>query len=266
MKPKSPIIIFIISGLLLCNIGYTQSQLDEKPAKSEQTVPEGTKMNIVKLNLPALALTNFSLQYERVISKRFSAALGFRFMPNTGLPFKNTFVNAAGTSDPDAETLIRSLKVSNFALTPEVRFYVGKKGYGRGFYIAPYYRFAKFNADQVSLNYESGPTTTNTIKLKGDITTNSGGLMFGAQWHLGGAITLDWWIMGAHYGKSVGILNGVPSTALTATEQQDIRDQINSIDMPFGKVTADVSANSVKANFDGPWAGIRGGLAIGFRF
>lgn len=266
MKLKSTIIIFIFSCLLISNMGIAQSQMDEKPAKSEQTLPEGTKMNIVKLNLPALALTNFSFQYERVISKRFSATLGIRFMPNTGLPFKNSFVNATGTTDPDAEALIRSLKVSNFAITPEVRFYVGKKGYGRGFYLAPYYRFAKFKADQVSINYETGPTTTNTIKLKGDVTSNSGGLMFGAQWHLGGAITLDWWVLGAHYGKSTGILNGVPSTTLTATEQQDIRDQINSIDMPFGKVTADVSANSVKANFDGPWAGIRGGLAIGFRF
>lgn len=266
MKPKSTAIFFIFLGLFICNIGHAQSELDEKPGNNGQTVPEGTKMNILKLNIPALALTNFSLQYERVITKRFSAAMGIRFMPNTGLPFKNSFVNAAGTSDPDAEALIRSLKVNNFAITPEVRFYVGKKGYGRGFYIAPYYRFASFKSDDLPINYTNSSNQTNTITLKGNIKANSAGILFGAQWHLGGAVTLDWWILGANYGSGKGTFTGIASTALTTEEQADLKTTIDNFTLPVGTKTSVVNANGATINISGPWAGVRAGLAIGFRF
>ena len=109
---------------------------------------------------------------------------------------------------------------------------------------------------------------TNTIKLKGDVTTHSGGLMFGAQWHIGKMVSLDWWILGGHYGVSKGTLSGVPSTSLSANEQDEIRTIINDFenDIPLTKITADVSANNVKAIVDGPWAGVRAGLTIGIRF
>ena len=92
--------------------------------------------------------------------------------------------------------------------------------------------------------------------------------MIGAQWHLGKVVTLDWWILGAHYGKSKGILNGTPSSALTTEEQNNLREEITALndEIPLTKITAEVSANNVKANFDGPWAGVRAGLTIGIKF
>ena len=158
--------------------------------------------------------------------------------------------------------------MGNFAITPEVRFYLNQKGYGRGFYIAPYYRFAKFKSEEFPIDYESGPSTTKTIKLKGDIVTNSGGLMIGAQWHLGKVVTLDWWIAGAHYGKSKGTLNGIPSPDLTSEEQQNLKEEIEALndEIPLTKISAEVSAKNVKAIIDGPWAGVRAGLTIGIKF
>lgn len=228
--------------------------------------PEGTKMNNIKLNVLPLAIKNFSLQYERVITKRFSAAVGLRFMPNSGLPIKNTFIDLVGAADPNAAATIDNLKVSNFAITPEARFYVGKKGYGRGFYIAPYYRFAVFKSAEVPITYENSAAQSNTIKLNGKITTHTGGLMFGAQWFLGQYISLDWWIGGGHFGANKGSFSGKASIPLTPEEQADIKAEIDAFELPFGNKTAIVNAQGATVNFNGPWAGIRGGLTIGFRF
>lgn len=249
-----------------------QSTLDEQSGGSKQQPSEAPKekseikKNIVKVNLMALGFKNYSFQYERVLTKRISLAVGVSTMPTGSLPFQNLFVDQFANGDAALESNIRSLKVGNFAVTPEVRFYLSKKGYGRGFYVAPYYRYAKFTSEDFPVEYENGATTTNTIKLKGDIATNTGGLMFGAQWQLGKMVMLDWWILGAHYGNSAGTLSGVPSTPLTSQEQQSIRDAIEGLDIPLTKITADVNANSVKAIVDGPWAGVRAGLTIGIRF
>ncbi len=252
-----------------------QSTLDEQSGGSPAPTKKPTaknedkhKMNIVKVNLMALALKNYSFQYERVLTKKISIALGVRTMPSSTLPFKDVFVDQFGISDPDddLESTIKDLKVGNFAITPEVRFYLNKKGYGRGFYIAPYYRFAKFNSEELPITYDGDGGTEKTIRLKGDMTTHSGGLMIGAQWHLGKVVTLDWWIVGAHYGTSNGTLNGTPSSPLSANEQTDIKNTIEALDLPLTKITANVTANNIKAAIDGPWGGVRAGLSIGIRF
>ncbi len=178
------IIKFPLFILFLClSLQVAAQELDEKAARSE-TKNESTdnehKMNIFKVNLTALPLKNFSIQYERVLQKKISVALNIRFMPSGDLPFKNS-LNDAANGDPDIEKAINNAQMGNFSITPEFRFYPGKSGYGRGFYIAPYYRYAKFTADAIPIDY-TALTTTKTITLKGDLTTHTGGLMIGAQW------------------------------------------------------------------------------------
>jgi hypothetical protein len=268
----------ILVTLLFCALSITslvaQSTLDEQsggspaPTKKspEKKGEDKHKMNIVKINLMALGLKNYSFQYERILTKKISLAVGVRTMPTGNLPFQDQFADQIGDGDPDLEANVRALKVGNFAITPEVRFYLNRKGYGRGFYIAPYYRYAKFKSDELPVTFTGDGGTDKTIKLKGDIATHSGGLMIGAQWHLGKVVTLDWWILGAHYGTSNGTLNGVPSSGLSANEQTELKNTIEEIDLPLTKITAQVSANNIKALVDGPWAGVRAGLTIGIKF
>lgn len=267
----------LLLAAILCsstNLLNAQSTLDEQSGGSKQQPSEAPKQkseikkNIVKVNLMALGLKNYSFQYERVLTKHISVALGVRTMPTGGLPLKNTIIDLVGTDNPDVTQTLTDLKVGNFAITPEVRFYLSKKGYGRGFYVAPYYRFAKFNSEELPIEFDADGGGTKTIKLKGDVTTNSGGLMFGAQWQIGKIVMIDWWILGGHYGVSKGTLSGVPSSSLSANEQDEIRTIINDFenDIPLTKITADVNANNVKAIVDGPWAGVRAGLTIGIRF
>jgi hypothetical protein len=263
-KMHSPWMILLV---LMASLPLFAQQLDEK-ASSSQTKPETSgnthKMNVFKVNITSLPIRNYGFQYERILKQKISIAVGIRFMPTGNLPFKETLKRSAN-GDVEIEKAIENAQIGNFSITPEFRFYPGKKGYGQGFYLAPYYRYAKFNADAIPIDYNAG-TGSKTINLNGNLTTNAGGLMLGAQWFLGKSITLDLWILGAHYGTGNGTFIGVPSSPFTTLEQNDIRQTIEDIELPVGTLKAEVTSNSAKAIFDGPWAGLRGGINIGIRF
>lgn len=253
---------------LCASLHLTAQQSVEQVAKGKEPEKEEKnstqKMNILKVNVSALPFGNFSLQYERVLQKKISLALGIGFRPEGKLPFKNS-LNDAANGDQDIENAINNAQLSNFSITPEFRFYVGKKGYGRGFYLAPYYRFASFNVSTIPIEYNGG-TGTKSINLTGDMKTHSGGLMLGAQWFIGKSVTLDWWILGAHYGAGKGSLSGTPSAPFTQLEQNDIRQTIEDIELPVGNIKAEVTSTSAKAIINGPWAGIRAAITLGIRF
>ena len=218
------------------------------------------KKNIIKLNFFALGMKNLSVQYERSIAKKISIAIGFRYMAEGYLPFKNTIADIA--DDAEVERQLNNFKTGNFAVTPEIRFYVGRKGNGRGFYIAPYGRFARYTASLL-YEYDDGGVTK-TIPLSGSVNTITGGLLFGAQWKLGKLFYLDWWIFGPNYGISNGTVDGKKN--LNVVEQQALRNDLENLDIPLTKITYVVDANGATVKFDGPWAGIRSGLCLGLRF
>jgi hypothetical protein len=223
--------------------------------------------NILKANLTSLLFRNYSFQYERVLSRRVSLGVSYRFMPSGPVPFKNAIINNVADGDPETIEQINSLTLSNSAITPELRFYFGKHGYGRGFYLAPFYRYAKHEAGNVTVEYQSSSTGTSSIDMSGKLTSNTGGLLIGAQWNLGRNLVLDWWIIGPHFGSGKGDLAGVSSRPLTASEQADLKNELESIDFPFGiESTVTVDANGAKMQLSGPMAGVRAGLQIGFRF
>nr|MBP6365337.1 hypothetical protein [Bacteroidales bacterium] len=64
--------LLAVTALILCSVFTVRAQESAKP-----------QMNFVKFNLTSLLLKNYSLQYERVLSKSISAAVSFRFMPYT---------------------------------------------------------------------------------------------------------------------------------------------------------------------------------------
>lgn len=235
----------------------------ENPDKGKST---SLGKNIFKINLTAIPLKNYSFQYERVITRKFSVALGFRTMPASGLPMRSSIENAVGSDDEQTLKTIRSTKIGNTAVTPEVRFYLSKKGYGRGFYVAPYYRYSKFVCKEIPVEYDGTGGQVKTITMKGDMTSHCGGLMLGAQWTLSKSVSLDWWIVGAQYGKAKGTFTGISDIALTQAEQDDIKETIDGLDIPFGNFKYNVTSNGVTGSIDGPWGGLRSGITIGIRF
>ena len=225
-------------------------------AMFSQTAPV-QKMNIVKTNVTGYVFRNVNLTYERVINQRFSVAVGFGTVAKGGVPFSKSFIDDTEFSD---------VEVSQTNFTIEPRIYLGQ-GYGRGFYFAPYYRHTTFNAEQITLDVDfSGDTVP--MNISGEAKGNSAGLMVGAQWFLGktDSWVLDWWIAGAHYGGGKGDFRAQSPRSLTADEQAELRDEIENLDIPYVDYTVSTDPNGANINVDGPWAGLRTGLSIGYRF
>ena len=260
-------VMVVMLAFTLCNApGVMAQQTEETFSEVKEIVPG---KNMMKVNLTSLALKNYSLQFERAIARKISVGLGVRYMPEGTLPFKSLakeFIKSGGGDDHAIEQ-IDNFRLGNFALTPEVRFYMGKEVF-RGFYIAPFARYATFNVNfpfMLDTEDTNGKTTSERIDLKGDLSTIAGGILIGAQWKLSKVVYLDWSVLGPHFGNANG--NIVGKKNLTPDEQDQLRTQLEDLkNIRFVKFTSNVDANGAELKVDGPWLGIRAGISLGFRF
>lgn len=275
----TPLFIMLFAILSNCSIAQTDTIANNEPAADSAIVPQHIAatssdmqpvyryFNLVKTNLTSILLKNYSLQYERILSRKFSVALQYRIMPESGLPFKNSLAKLADDNDdPDTKKLIEDFRMSNYAITPEARFYLSKKGYGQGFYIGIYYRYASFTSDKLDIFYTDDQDVEQSIRLSGKLTGNTGGFLLGAQRFWGKRVVFDMWMLGPHYGSGQGTFSGTSGKPLSMDEQNDLRDQLNDIDIPLTDKTVQVDANGASLKLDGPWAGLRIGLSLGIRF
>ncbi len=226
--------------------------------------------NAVKVNLSSLAVKNYHIQYERKLVSKLTLNVGFRYMPKSSLPFQSTFESLGGGLD-DEDIRISDFRIGNTAITVEPRIYLSKKAM-KGFYIAPYARYASFDMS-LPFTYDepTGPGTSikRNADFTGKITSFSGGLMFGTQFNIAKRLVLDIWWIGGHYGTSSGDLDFRPTTPLTPTQQQGLKNTLADFKADPFKFTYDVPANGSGAfiKSDGPWAGIRAlGINLGLKF
>lgn len=253
MKP------FALTFLSVCLLVTVQAQTIATDSGRQ------VKSNLIKLNLTAPILKNYAIQYERIINKRLSVALSGRIMPASTIPLKKLIKDEVIREDNELVTdILNQVQFSNFAITPELRIYLGRKGYGHGFYVAPYYRFAKYKMHETALSYEADQTYT--VRLSGDLTGHTGGILLGSQWHLGKNISLDLWIAGPGIGGAKGNMVGIANQTLPAEAQQELRTYLEDIDIPFAKEKVSVNANGARIDLSGSWAGVRTGILLAFRF
>ncbi|MFN8251834.1 MAG: hypothetical protein U0V75_08115 [Ferruginibacter sp.] len=251
-------LLLALAAMLITTAALAQDKNEEKAAAKHP-------MNIVKLNLTGLILKNYGFQYERVLNRKFSVALGFRTMPNGLLPLQSTLTDAIG-NNPDAQEQVKNFNLGNTAITPEFRFYLSRKGYGRGFYLAPFYRNVTFKGSGLKFTYQNSLLTNNTMSMSGKLTGNTVGLLIGSQFSLGKYIALDLWIIGPHYGSATGDFSGTSAQPLSQTEQDNLRKEIEDFDIPLTNKTITVNSAGANVKLSGPFAGIRSGITIGVRF
>jgi hypothetical protein len=261
------VIPFLFLALPLVSVAQDETKKDEK--KSD--LPK----NAVKINLSSLAFRNYHIQYERKLAKKLSMNLGFRFMPDGGLPMESLIRNYFPDIFENQYVDIGKFTASNFSITPELRWYLSRKAM-KGFYIAPYARYTSFDLGlplRYTYDQDPGPLTNNVTKtaiFNGKINSFSGGLMFGTQFSLGKRLVLDIWWLGGHFGSSNGDLDLI--TSLPTQEERDaVRDVIDQYKQdvkPFEyERVGPVTATGAKIQSSGPWAGIRAlGINLGFRF
>ncbi|WP_018615272.1 DUF3575 domain-containing protein [Segetibacter koreensis] len=250
------------SVAIACLLIATQSVNAQNEAK---TISIDQKKNVFKVNLTSLIFKNLSFQYERVVAKKTSVALGLSVMPKTGLPFASTVKDKWG-GNADAARAIDQTQLSNFSITPEVRFYLGKKQAPTGFYIAPFGRYNQLRFDQI-YTFTPSDNTLHTANVKGTLNNIGGGILIGSQWNLSKSMTLDWWIAGPIYGSSNGKLSGTDPKGIPAQDRAKVKSDIESTNIPGTKMEATVGANQIDVNLSGPYVGLRAfGIALGIKF
>jgi hypothetical protein len=225
--------------------------------------------NIIKFNLTSLPFNNYEVQYERLLMKKISLTVSGRLQPYGSLPALNAVQSIL--DDPDFANDLEKIKMGNQVITSEMRFYLGKKPGARGFYLAPFARYSNISADfngfEFDFEDESVPdefSYSKQVDFKGNIRGLTGGVMLGTQWRLGKSIYLDWWIIGASIGKSNGSMEGL--VTLDQNEQVVVREELENLDIPFLNYDLQISDTGAKMNFNGSFATLRSGIAIGFKF
>ncbi len=223
------------------------------------------EMNLAKASLTSLLSGNISLQYERILTEKVSTSLSLSMMPKKGLPFAGLISNSMEVTNEDIDFDIKNIKFSSWSMVPDIRFYLGE-GYGQGFYIGPYFKHSQFKVHDFDVQYTNIEQEVKDITLSGKFRTNSAGVMFGAQWLLGEYICLDWWILGFHGGRSKATFTGEPSWELSEAEQDDLKQELETLELSMLNFESTVSADKVSIISKSPWLGVRAGLSIGVRF
>ncbi|HRN72423.1 MAG TPA: DUF3575 domain-containing protein [Ginsengibacter sp.] len=253
----------------IASIGvYAQASDDGHTSQTGKVQKSKSKhaMNFVKVNIPGFVVNNYNLQLERAITRRLSLGISGRYMPTGSIPFKSNILKLMGdNTDQETKDQIESLRLGNYAITPEVRLYLGK-GYGQGFYLGFFYRYANFEVDNVSVEFDADGGGTEKLDLAGKLTSNTGGIQLGVQKSLGKVLVLDLWVLGAHYGTGTSLLTGTTTRTLSATEQSHLQQTLDDIDIPFLDKEVNVNANGGSMKLDGPWGGLRMGVSLGVRF
>ncbi len=92
-----------------------------------------------------------------------------------------------------------------------------------------------------------------------------GGLLIGAQFIIAKKVSIDWWILGGHFG--VASLHGEMDSQIVQENQYSFYEQLEGVEIPYGTKTFEVKGSKASINFDGiPFGGIRSGLCLGFAF
>lgn len=216
--------------------------------------------NMAKLNLSALAIKGFNVQYERQVLRRVTIAAGFGLIPVSSLPFKSYIRKQVYIPNAD----VKNYRAGNTVFTPEVRFYVGKKGGFHGFYFAPYAR-AGFYKIKGPITYSNSAEEDKSADFSGKLNAITGGLLIGCCWQLPGRFYLDWWIAGAGFGGENGKFTA--AAALTPDDQNALQKSLNSISLAGVKLTSAVNSSGAIIKTSGSMVGLRGlGINVGIRF
>lgn len=252
---------FILLAFLCFSTLFSQ----DFEATADSILP--VKKNLAKFNIVPLAWGTGSLTYERKVVGRLVAGGTINYRPRSGAPFKSTLQKIFESDDNEGEETfyIDRLKYSNFSFAPEIKLYLGRKGAFHGFYIAV---FAKMETTKIDYTYRFDELMVLNgdvdLPLKGTVKAFSGGIYFGAQWHLGKNVYLDWQIIGGNYGSSNIDVHAYKN--LSAEEQSELRDFAEDLKDGFDNIDYEVNDKGIKLKGKMPWAGLRMGLSVAYRF
>jgi len=217
--------------------------------------------------LYSLLIKNYSVSFERLISKRISLQVGYRYGPYSywiDNPIGKRIVKA-GVGDPR----YYAFQIGNNAVTADIRFYLGKKEGMRGLFTGLYGRYAVFDADNVDFNYVSKPEKVYSVPLVNNFTGVGGGIIIGRQWLIKNRITIEY-ITGIQYGKISGsLISKKDLSALSEPEKNELKENITEMFDIFNKnyiTNLTINDKGLNGKISGPFLGIRSAISFGYIF
>jgi len=231
-------------------------------AAAQEAAP--ARPHLLKLNLSSFAAGNISLQYEHVLSRRSAAALGLRVMPRAGLPFRGTVEDLAADNNATAKELIHTSRLGGFAITPEFRYYFGP-GHGRGFYLAPFLRYERFNITS-DYAFTAPDNTYHQLRFQGADNVYGAGLMLGVQFRLKSWLYLDCWIAGPYYTHHSLALKAT-GFAISEEAAAILQDELDKTEVMHFDTEATARTTEAQLRIRGSLGAVRAlGLCLAFRF
>jgi len=237
--------ILVLFCIVFCFRSYAQDSLS----------------NVVRVNLVSATFGQFSGEYERILTPKFSINGTVAFMPMRALPFKSAISKSLGKS-----SIVNAARLGIFALAVEGRYYLSKNSRPTtGFYLAPFLKYTYYDIN-TAVSYSVKSYGKASIPITGGFNTFTTGLAVGTQWKINERFLLDWRIVGVSYGISNGSMVG--RKVIAESEQKEILDKLNDLadKLPVTNLVTKVTAHGVKSKIDGSWLGLRTGLSIGYRF
>lgn len=225
--------------------------------------------NLVKINFVPLIWKTGSINYERKLSDKWTAGITANYRPESKVPFKSYLQDLFGDKNKnylDNAFDIDKLSYGNWSLSPEFKFYPGKSGAFKGFYIASFFKYENVNIQyDYYLNWDYNGLNFNTdLPLDGNLNSFTGGIYIGIQWKLSTNWYLDWQIIGGNYGS--GKLEISAKQNLTQEQQKEIREFAQDLQEEMNQIKYDVNDQGAKIWGTIPWAGLRTGVSIGYSF
>lgn len=244
----------------------------EAPGRKERLRNQPYFKNIIKTNLSTIMLGNYGVTYERLLTRKISASLGYRFMPKTFLtqtPLTEKVMDYIKDENSDATKQLDKLQMSGNAITAEFRIYTGRRPGAKGFYAGVYGRYSSFKYDY-PYDFERPDGSMVLVPMKGKSSGFGGGVILGGQFNVHKRVIIDLFIIGAHYGRMTGKVDAL--TDLSMLDEQDRRELKNDVEslIEIGgekNITADVRNDGMRADIKMPFVGVRGlGLTVGVAF
>lgn len=167
------------------------------------------RQKVLKVNLSAAVMGTATVQYERILGKRFSLALGVGYRPKSLFPYAKDLEKYVDFADGKIDYISfdnvkkAESKIGMYHITPEIRFYFGRKEAPIGTYLSVFGKYNDFRGDVpvfVDTDYKGVPLRLE-LPVDTKIQTTSVGLMLGHQFRLGNRFTFDCYIIGAHFGR-----------------------------------------------------------------
>lgn len=234
--------------------------------------------NAIKFNVAGPLTQTYSLQYERILTKKISFNNTFFYRQKSLIPFGNqvdTLVKRYGvglTGIKFKYIFMNEAKVGVKGYAPELRFYLGKKK-NRPF-VALFGQYEDFDMAvpaSLSVLYKGLIVDVKT-PVNFTFNTLSGGLLIGKQWKWN-RMGLDLVVIGPHFGKAKAFYAVAQTellSKLSEAEKMYLKDKIIERFGLSGQYFAlDIAGEKaeIKSVKPIPYLGIRGlGVNLSYSF